>query len=245
MALKAKITKAAFKKLPEVLQAEYTEDGDDYVLDVEGQEDTGALKRARDREKADRIEAQKKLKELEDKQAAQDDDDLRKSGDIEKLTKKWEDDLEAERSKGTKATEALQKQIAKDRRENAANTMAAAISNNPKIMARFIQDRLAVEFDDDNNAKTIILDKDGKPSDLSIEALQKEMVANPDFKDMILAHKGSGGAGSDKDKSKGGSATKYTPIDDKETPDLSKLSPKEMAARITAKKEAEAEAAEE
>jgi hypothetical protein len=50
MALKLKLAKTEFEKLSAELQAEYIEDGDEYRLDVSGIEDTGALRRAKDRE---------------------------------------------------------------------------------------------------------------------------------------------------------------------------------------------------
>ncbi|WBF76910.1 hypothetical protein PSV3_00208 [Septimatrevirus PSV33] len=50
MALKKKLTKEEHAKLSDALKAEYIEDGDGFRLDVDGDEDTGALKRAKDRE---------------------------------------------------------------------------------------------------------------------------------------------------------------------------------------------------
>ena len=50
MALKKKLTKAEYEKLSEHIKAEYIEDGDGFRLDIDGDEDTGALKRAKDRE---------------------------------------------------------------------------------------------------------------------------------------------------------------------------------------------------
>ena len=64
MALKKKITKEAFEKLPDVLKSEYVANGDDYVLDVDGEEDTGALKRAKDREKQRADELATQIKDL-------------------------------------------------------------------------------------------------------------------------------------------------------------------------------------
>jgi hypothetical protein len=48
MALKKKISKDDYKKLSDSLKSEYKEDGESYVLDVEGDEggeDVGALKK--------------------------------------------------------------------------------------------------------------------------------------------------------------------------------------------------------
>ena len=64
MALKRKITKADYDKLAADLKTEYVADGDDnYRLDLDGEEDTGALKRAKDRETQLRKDAEKKAAE--------------------------------------------------------------------------------------------------------------------------------------------------------------------------------------
>lgn len=67
MALKRKISKEAFDKLSEDIKAEYKEQDGEYVLDIDGDEDTGALKRAKDREAQLRRDAEKRAKEAEEK----------------------------------------------------------------------------------------------------------------------------------------------------------------------------------
>ncbi|WEM33660.1 hypothetical protein PSAKC1_00019 [Pseudomonas phage PSA-KC1] len=62
MALKKKLTKEEHAKLSDALKAEYIEDGDGFRLDVDGDEDTGALKRAKDREAQLRKDAEKEAK---------------------------------------------------------------------------------------------------------------------------------------------------------------------------------------
>ena len=65
MAMKFRVTKTELEKLAPHYQSEYIEKDGAYILDVEGGEDTGALKRAKDREKAARIAAETKLNEVE------------------------------------------------------------------------------------------------------------------------------------------------------------------------------------
>ena len=67
--LKRKLTAKEFEKLSEALQAEYIEKDGVYVLDVDGDEDTGALKRAKDRETQKRKDAESRLSDLEGKLA--------------------------------------------------------------------------------------------------------------------------------------------------------------------------------
>ena len=77
MALKKKLTKAEYEKLSEHIKAEYIEDGDGFRLDIDGDEDTGALKRAKDREAQLRREAETKLREAQEQLDALGNDDAR------------------------------------------------------------------------------------------------------------------------------------------------------------------------
>ena len=88
MALKRKITKADYDKLAADIKTEYVADGDDnYRLDLDGEEDTGALKRAKDRETQLRTDAEKKAAELAAQLDSLTDSDAKKRGDIEALEK--------------------------------------------------------------------------------------------------------------------------------------------------------------
>ena len=94
MALKKKITKEDHAKLSDALKSEYVEDGDGFRLDVDGEEDTGALKRAKDREAQLRREAEAKLREAQEQLDALGSDDARKKGDIATLEKSWQKKIE-------------------------------------------------------------------------------------------------------------------------------------------------------
>ena len=85
MALKKKLTKAEYEKLSEHIKAEYIEDGDGFRLDIDGDEDTGALKRAKDREAQLRRDAEAKLREAQEELDRINGDDARKKGDIATL----------------------------------------------------------------------------------------------------------------------------------------------------------------
>lgn len=240
MALKSKITKAEFDKLHKSIQAEYFADGDDYSLDVEGAEDTGALKRAKDRETQKRKEAEEAAREAQEKLDAIDNDDARKKGDIETLEKKWTSDLQAEKDAHAATETKYQTAFKTQMIDNAAAAMAAKISKVPGLMSRAIKERLTVDFEGEMPA-TKVLDADGKPSDMSIDDLQKEFVANKDYADIIIASKASGGAGK---KTPGGGAPTNPENHGQQTdqkPDLSKMDATALAAHIKDKKAAEAE----
>lgn len=69
MALKRKVTKAEHEKLAKELQALYKADGEEFVLDAEGDDDTSGLKSALDKERANVKEFKRQLKEATEKMA--------------------------------------------------------------------------------------------------------------------------------------------------------------------------------
>lgn len=233
MALKRKITKEAFDKLSKDLQAEYVEKDGEFILDVDGgNDDDGALRRAKDREVQARKDAEKRAKEAEEKLAEIEGDDARKKGDIETLEKKWKGDLEAERAAHKATTDKYQGAFKKSLVDAKSVEIATAISKAPKLLSRVIRDRLTVDFEGDEPV-TKVLDAAGKVSDMTLDDLQKEIVANPDYKDIILASKASGGAGKTSQKPGGGA-----PTQPEKTADLASMTPQQLADHVKAQKAA-------
>lgn len=228
MALKKKITKEEHAKLSDALKGEYIEDGDGFRLDVEGEEDTGALKRAKDREAQLRRDAEKAKKELEDKLAEIEGDDARKKGDIATLEKSWQKKLDDQKAEYEAKVSKLTSHTTKSLVDNVATQIASKISTAPALLLPHIRARLQADFDGDE-PKTRVLDKDGKPSAMTVEELSAEFVANKDFSAIITASKASGGAG--KPSQNGGGATKIPGQSDKSA-DLSKMNPAELAAHL-------------
>lgn len=237
MALKRKLTAAEFDALSEVLKAEYKKDGDSYVLDVDGDEDTSALRRAKDREAQARKDAEAKAKELEEKLAGLEGDDARKKGDIAAIDKSWQGKLD-EAKKAHKEDVAKYQGAFKKRYIDAeANAIATKISKVPSLLSRVIRERLTVDFDGDEPTVRV-LDAEGKASALTLEDLQKEIVANAEYADIIIASKASGGAG--KTTKPGGAV----PSQDDKPADLSSMNPAQLAERMTAVIEAKKSAQE-
>ncbi len=239
MALKKKLTKAEYDKLKNELKENYIEDGDDgYKLDLEGDEDTGALKRAKDREVQLRKEAEKRAKDAEDRLSELDSNDARKKGDIETLERQWKEKHQKEIDKlnadntaeKTALTEKLTKRdstLSKQLIDNKAQ--ALSIKLNPKlakVLEPHIKARLSADLEGDEPI-TVILDTLGKPSKLTMDQLEAEFVANKDFAGIIIGSKASGSAGN----TTPGSANKTTQTE--QAVDLSKLSPKDLAAHVT------------
>lgn len=236
MALKQRLTKDEHAKLPEVLRSEYVADGDDFKLDVEGAEDVGALKRAKDRESEGRRTAEARLREIEEEKAAQqkllDDattDAARKAGDIKTLETSWgrkhDETVAAHNERVAKLQGVLNKQLI----DNVANDIANKLSTTaPKLLIPHIKARLKSDFEGDEPT-TKFLDADGKVSDsLNAEGLYKEFLANKDFAPIITVSKSSGGATG---KDNGGGAPNQQQ-QQSTTADLSKMNPTQLAAHI-------------
>lgn len=233
MALKKKLSKEEHAKLSKDIQAEYIEDGEGFRLDVDGEEDTGALKRAKDREAQLRRDAEKAKKELEGRLAEIEGDDARKKGDIATLEKSWQKKIDDMKGNYEGKLEKLTGHTTKNLVDNVAFQLANDLSkSSPKVLLPHIRSRLQADFEGDE-PKTRILDRDGKPSAMTLEELKAEFVADKDFSGIITASKASGGAG--KPSQNGGGAP--TNFNDKPA-DLSKMNPTELAAHL---KEAKAQ----
>lgn len=238
MALKRIITKAEFDKLPADIQNEYESDGDGYKLDVIGIEDTGALKRAKDREKELRKEAEQRAKEAEDKLKEMEGDDGRKNQDIKTLEKSWQSKLDTQKTeyetKIAKRDAALKRSLI----DETAERIASKISTAPKLLIPHIKARLKADLDGEEPA-TKVLDATGQDSELSLDDLQKEFIANKDFSAIIIAGKASGGSPA----GNRGGATNQQTNNNQDTPPtrLDKIPASELAQRIAEKKAAEAD----
>jgi hypothetical protein len=243
MALQRRLTKEQYSKLSDALKFEYVEDGDGWRLDVSGEEDTGSLKRAKDREVQLRREAEEKLKEAETRLSEIEGDDARKTGDVKTLEKSWQKkrdddnaawqkkydaDLKAANDKLSKLSDYTKKQLI-DAQASALSTELVKAGINPKILVPHIKSRLSVDFEGDE-PKSLILDATGKPSKATYDELKAEFVANKDFSDIIAGTKATGG-GANRVKTE---TTNHQGSADKPI-DLSRLNPADMVAHLDSK----------
>jgi hypothetical protein len=240
MALKLALDGDAFKKLSDDLKKEYKEVEEDgkkvYKLDVDGLEDTGALKRAKDHEKKARTEAEAKVKELQTNlETIQNEiDDIRRGAipkaDVEKLETSWKTKLEKQKTEMSTALETARGSLKKLLVDNVAQSMATKISTVPDLILPHIRSRLTVD-ESSGEFVTKVLDKDGKPSAMSIEELQKEFTSNKSFAPILVGSRASG-SGAPGTGANGGSAPAR--------PDgMAKWSPKQMADHLADKKAAQ------
>lgn len=236
MALKRKLTKTQHDKLSDDLKKEYKADGDEFVLDVDGDEDTGALKRAKDREKLRADEAETERDEL---RAENEKLEKGKAGDVRKLQKAHETERTELTTKHTGELTKRDSFITRQLKTGTAERIAATLNpKSPRIFVPHLEARITVDLSGDE-PKTIILGADGKPGmvdgkPMTAEQLQAEFVANKDFAGMIVGSKASGGAGAT--KTGGGGAPAQN--NGQQPPSLATMPARQLAAEIKARKEA-------
>jgi hypothetical protein len=233
MALKKKISKEVWEKLSKDVQSEYIERDGAYVLDVDGEEDIGALKRAKDREKQLREQAEEKARLLQEQLDAVSDTDARKKGDIETLEKSWGKKLADSVAAYEARIGKLSTFVTKTLIDGTAQTLASKISTVPALMSKAIRERLTVNFEAEE-PKLVILGNDGKASDMTIDKLSEEFVANKEFGSIIIGSKATGGGAGQGGQRKpfGGAGTNQDT-----TVNLVTMNPRDLADSLKAKKE--------
>ena len=220
MPIKAKLTAVEFAALPESQRAFYVLNGDGYTLAIEGgfllDTDPAALLNAKQHEVAARKEAERKLKELQDAQQATIDaaaakaaedakQKLLASGNTPEILKKFQDDLELAKKQFQTELEKRDTEL-RQANENAkaaqlASHVSSFVSDLPiikspaakRMMELELQSRLALN----EQGQLVIKDQTGVVNAaLTLAALKKEIVDNPDFAGIIVGSKGSGASGS-------------------------------------------------
>lgn len=208
-----------------------------YKLDLEGLEDTGALKRAKDHEKNARQAAEKTAKELAERQEALQEelDQMRRGaipkGDVEKLEGSWKEKLAKKETELTSERDAALGTLRTLLVDNIAQSIATKISNSPDLIMPHIKARLTTEKTSEGYV-TRVLDATGKPSALSIDELQKELTTDKRFSAIIIGSKASGGGAAG-----GSGAGSGAPVVDPKF-NWAKATPSQIAAQLKAKKEA-------
>jgi hypothetical protein len=203
MALKAKLDKKAYDKLSEHIKGEYkesdTEEGT-YVLEVDGAEDTGALKRAKEHEKEARKKAEdatKKLQEqLEELQGQLEElQNKGKSGDdkVAAAEAKLKAQLAKREKELTDQLTSTQAALKAQMVDSVALRIATELAgDNAEILLPHVARRLQADIAD-GKAVTKVLAADGSATDLTPEGLQKEFLSNTKFSSIIVGSRASGG----------------------------------------------------
>jgi len=235
MALKHKLTQTEFDALAtDVLKNEYKKSGDGYILDVTGIDDVTELRRAKDREveaarvaREERDEARRKVSELEASSS-------RETRDIATIERSWQEKVTNIETKHKTETDALRSALQKRFRDDVAKGIAAELAGeNYDVILPHIQNRLAAEMDGENPV-TRVLDKDGKPSALTLDELKKEFVDNKKFAPIIVISNATGGgagsSGASRTGANGGAgkSKKFADLNDAERVALFKENPAEF-----------------
>lgn len=228
---KRKLSKDLYDVLKDTHKELYVEKNGEYVLNID--DDSDALKRAKDHEVNEKKQAKKELaelreqfKELKDKESKDKEDGFKKSNDIASLEKSYEEKLKLQSEKYNSEIDGLKGYITKQLVDNEAMKLAKEISTTPSVFAKVIKERLKAEISD-GKYETRVLDSKGEISAFNLDDLKKELLDNKDYAPILIGNNSSGGAGgrtpeSNTPNKQSGSAEK--------TPDLSKMKPKEYLA---------------
>lgn len=224
MALAFSIKKAAYDKLSDDMKAEYMAGATDdvFVLDVTGLpagEDTGPVKRSLENERNAHKATKAKLDEASATISGFPDVEALKTTHAAEV-KKYKDFTETSLIDGT------------------AMALAAKISTSPAVLLPHIKSRLVTDLTGDKPV-TKVLGADGKVSDLTVDKLGEEFIANKDFGSIIIGSRASGG-GAPRNPIKTLSGGALQGEQDGKAPDVAKMDGKSLAARISARKEAAA-----
>lgn len=234
--MKIRITKEEYEALSDELQGAYKADGDEFTLDVEGLEDTGALKRAKDHEKAQRKAAQEEKKKLQEQLDAlhkqmEDlkDEGSRKKGDIEALEASWQAKLDKQ-TKDSEATIERLTGILKDKTvETEAVRIATELSGeNSALILPHIRSKLGFELTDEG-AKVRVLGPDGKPTADSTDDLKNSYFTDPIFAPIVVGSKATGGGAAGSNKGGGAAKKKLSEMTATEEAVFANQNPEEYA----------------
>ena len=187
-------TQAEYDALPADVKAEYKKTGDAYTLQHD--EDVGAIKRARDREKQraddlatdrDTIKAERDTLATEAKKtgtpaqiAAE-----AKAAALKEVQPQLDRAVRLETSLKTQAMETTAADIAKQ----------IGGDKNKIALLPTVERRIEVSLGDDDKAKIVVKDAAGKPTTLTPADLVKEIKADKNYASLVQVEAGSGGVG--------------------------------------------------
>lgn len=191
-----KLTKEQYDALPESLKALYVADGDGFkptfMTAEQFAEQTAGLKANMEKLLGEKKAGDEKRAAAEKAEKEAREEAARKAGDVEALDKSWKEKFAEYDNQNKARTEAYRKQITDLTVGNAATELASKLfGKNAGIMKGHVANRLTLEEGEDGALNVRVL-KDGKPSALTIDELEKEFRSNADFAS-VLAGTPSGG----------------------------------------------------
>ncbi len=204
------LTKEEFEKLSEDMQKEYTLDGDNATLTLEGHEEAFVEKGKWQEAEKHRKNAESKALEVE-KRETQLLKDIEAAKGNEKKIVELRESHEAEVAKLKEENEAELTKIKSGQHAAMIDAEATKFANEhftvPSLVKDAIAKRLTVE-EVDGQPVIRTLEQDGKASSKSLDQVQKEFLENKELSSIIKASKGNGGGAHKSEDGKGGGAAK-------------------------------------
>ena len=188
----------SLENIDETLQGLYEQTDTGYQLKVTGipepeKEDLSGLKN-----KVDELLREKKAASQKAREAAEEADAARleaakKGNDTEALDKSWQEKFNAREVELKKELEELSVTLVKLTSGQTATKIAAeiAVQGSADVLLPHLERRLRTEFRD-GSPVTVVLDKDGKPSAMSIDELKAEFQNSAAFAPLIVGTKANG-----------------------------------------------------
>lgn len=137
---------------------------------------------------------QEKRRLAEDKAAREAEELARKNGDIDALEKSWKEKHETALSQSKGEVDELRTSINNLLVDKVSATLSAQFIS-PAVVEPHIKSRLAVDTKD-GKPRTIVVDREGKPSAMTLEELVDSFKNDDAFKPLVKATEASGGGAS-------------------------------------------------
>ena len=188
----------SLENIDETLQGLYEQTDTGYQLKVTGipepeKEDLSGLKN-----KVDELLREKKAASQKAREAAEEADAARleaakKGNDTEALDKSWQEKFNAREVELKKELDELSGTLVKLTSGQTATKIAAeiAVQGSADVLLPHLEKRLKTEFRE-GSPVTVVLDKDGKPSAMSIDELKAEFQNSAAFAPLIVGTKANG-----------------------------------------------------
>lgn len=194
MPLKYQLTAEEYAQLDEATQAMYVQQGEAYVLQIEGlpqPEDVTGLKRQRDELLAEKKAEQERRREAEAQAQREADERARAEGNYQQLFESSQAELERERQGRVD----LQRSIEQRDINLAATRIATAIADgdNADILKDFIARRLKVA-----EGQVRVTDDSGNLTVSALADLQKEFETAPRYASLVRGSQAGGGGAAPK-----------------------------------------------
>ncbi len=212
--MKYQVSASDYEGLKDEQKALYGEVKDDqHTLKIEGLpqvEDVSGLK-AKNEQLLKEAKEAKDAKRIAEKKAADEATAAaQKSGDVEAINTSWQTkydtDLAAAHGERDDAMKMLRVEKVHSKAVELATTLA--VSGSADVLLPHIESRLSMEIKD-GRAVAVVMDKQGKPSALTVEELGKEIADNSAFAPLIEASKAAGGGANGNQR---GGAAKQTTV---------------------------------